>query len=380
LDLHPKDFDVATDATPEQIKALFRNCRLIGRRFRLAHIHFGRDYIEVATFRGTGDGHPDDDREVRDGRVLFDNVYGDIEEDAQRRDFTVNGMYYDIRDFSIRDYSTGFEDLKKRQIRLIGDPEERYREDPVRLIRAIRFAAKLEFEIESASEAPLSTMGGLLEDIPAARMFEEILKLFMSGHAERSFELLMRHQLLDHLFPQSAAALEGSNAADLEVLRMAMRNTDKRIAEDKPVTPAFLFGVLLWPAYSRRYAELTDDGMLPHDAGKLAADQVVRAQISRTSIPKRFSYPMREIWEMQPRLEKKSGRRIKRLLAHPRFRAAYDFLLLRAEQYPELAEQAQWWTEMQSSSGASLDQPAQPKRRPRRGRRRRSKPNKQEAV
>jgi poly(A) polymerase len=353
--LKPKDFDVATDATPEQVKKLFRNCRLIGRRFRLAHIHFGRSTIEVATFRGLGDeSHPD--RKLEDGRVIFDNVYGSIEEDALRRDFTINGMYYDIRDFSIRDYAGGFEDLSNRVLRLIGDPEERYREDPVRLIRAIRFAAKLDLTIEPATEAPLAIMGNLLGGIPPARLFEEVLKLFMGGYAMACFRVLTHYGLYTRLFPDSATMIEGEQgAAARGMIEAAMESTDQRVASGKPVTPAFLFATMLWPAMHNRALKLESRGQKPYDALQEAADWIIGRQVGTTAIPRRFSTQMREIWSLQTRFERQQGKRVKRLLAHPRFRAAYDFLLLRAVEDKTLERSAQWWTRAQALSSAELD-------------------------
>ena len=355
LGLQPKDFDVATDATPEQVKKLFRNCRLIGRRFRLAHIHFGRTTIEVATFRGLGgDSHPD--RKLEDGRVIFDNVYGSIEEDALRRDFTVNGMYYDIRDFSIRDYAGGFQDLADRILRLIGDPDERYREDPVRLIRAIRFAAKLDLTIEPGTEAPLTKMGHLLGGIPPARLFEEVLKLFMGGYATACFRLLTRYGLYIHLFPDSGALIEGeAGAAARRMIVAAIENTDQRVALGKPVTPAFLFATLLWPAMHARALKLQAGGQKRYDALHAAADWIISRQVGTTALPRRFSTPMREIWGLQMRFERQQGKRVKRLMAHPRFRAAYDFLLLRAVEDETLEPSAKWWTRAQELSPAKLN-------------------------
>jgi poly(A) polymerase len=354
LGLQPKDFDVATDATPEQVKKLFRNCRLIGRRFRLAHIHFGRTTIEVATFRGLGgESHPD--RKLENGQVIFDNVYGTIEEDALRRDFSVNAMYYDIRDFSIRDYAGGYRDLSDRTLRLIGDPEERYREDPVRLIRAVRFAAKLGLTIEPATEAPLRTMGGLLGGIPPARLFEEVLKLFMGGYASECFRLLNHYGLYTQLFPDSGAMLESEAGVGAKrMIEAALENTDQRVAKGKPVTPAFLFATMLWPAMHSRALDLEKEGLRPYDALHQAADWVIGRQVSRTAIPRRFSTPMREIWVLQSRFSRTQGKRVKRLMAHPRFRAAYDFLLLRAVEDNELETSAKWWTRAQELSPGEL--------------------------
>ena len=358
----PKDFDVATDATPEQIRKAFRNCRLIGRRFRLAHIHFGRDYIEVATFRGRGDEDGDDgtDREVRDGRLISDNVYGTIEEDAERRDFTVNALYYNIEDFSVRDYVGGYEDLKARRLRLIGDPEQRYQEDPVRLLRAVRFAAKLGLDIDPATEKPLT------------ELFDEVLKLFLTGHAQRTTEMLQHYGLFDALFPDSARCAQ-EQPSYARMLRRAMENTDERVAQGKPVTPAFLFAVLLWAPMQARVESAVADGVPLHDAIHSAAEEVISRQVEQIAVPRRFSVPMRDIWHLQPRFSHKVGKKARKLLEHPRFRAGYDFLLLRAEQDESLAELGEYWTEIQEMSGKALKEALSPQqgkgRRRRRGKR-----------
>jgi poly(A) polymerase len=359
LGKHPKDFDIVTDAHPEQIKDLFRNARLIGRRFRLAHVRFGRDVVEVATFRAavTGNGNGEhDDRSLSDsGRILRDNVYGTIEEDIWRRDFTVNALYYNIADFSVWDFTTGFEDIRSRTLRLIGDPQTRYREDPVRMLRAVRFAGKLGFELAPETAKPILELGSHLRDVPPARLFEEVLKLFQSGHAVRSFELLVQYDLLAYLFPSTSAVLAGEHgAAALDFIRQGLANTDARIAEDKPVTPMFLYAVLLWPAIK----ELTET-LLPHadgnefEAMNEASHRVVTEQVIRTSLPKRFSAPMREMLAMQRRFNTRQGARAARLLEHKRFRAAYDFLLLRAHCNEVETEVADWWTEIQQRQPAA---------------------------
>jgi poly(A) polymerase len=282
IGIEPKDFDVATDASPEEVRRLFRNCRLIGRRFRLAHIRFGPQIIEVATFRAAGapmapepdlDGITDEDADAnldehgdingnvaapedvndRDrmhdgrGRLLRDNVYGSIDQDVWRRDFTCNALYYNIVDFSIWDYVGGVEDIRARTIRLIGDPETRYREDPVRMLRAVRFEAKLGFEIHESARAPFAKLAELLEHIPPARLLDEFQKLFLAGFGQRSFDLLREHGLLEHLFPATAAHLAADpDGTALALIRAGLANTDRRVAEDRPVTPMFLFAVLLF--------------------------------------------------------------------------------------------------------------------------------------
>jgi len=257
LGREPKDFDVATDATPEQVKSLFRNCRLIGRRFRLAHVHWGPDIIEVATFRalhppGASDNNEDEasgERVLEDGMILRDNVYGTIEEDALRRDFTINALYYNIGDFSVVDYAGGMADLKAGRIRLIGDPSVRYREDPVRMLRAVRFAAKLGFVIDDETAAPIPRMADALDDIPAARLFDEVLKLLMAGQGVETFESLRQHGLFRYLFPATDTALDDdADAQLLNFLVSALASTDQRVNDGRPVTPAFLFAALIWPA------------------------------------------------------------------------------------------------------------------------------------
>ncbi|TLX22079.1 polynucleotide adenylyltransferase PcnB [Thermomonas fusca] len=344
----PKDFDIATDATPEQVKALFRNCRLIGRRFRLAHVVYGREIIEVATFRANG-GDDDGDRQTDDGgRLLRDNIYGSIEDDAVRRDFTANALYYAIEDFSVRDYVGGYADVEARLLRLIGEPEARYREDPVRMLRAARLAAKLGFTIEAATAEPLPRLAPLLADASPARLFEETLKLFLSGHAVAGFEHLEAHGLLSALLPETAKALTSNKSGALRrMLVQGLRNTDARVANDEPVSPAFLFAVLLWPAYCRALAQLQAQGVHAVEAQRRAADRVTMHQVARTALPRRFSLPMQEIWLMQPRFSLRQRKRVFRLLAHPRFRAAIDFLELRLAASDSHADDVAFWREVQ---------------------------------
>jgi poly(A) polymerase len=387
LGLRPKDFDVATDALPEEVRRLFRNCRLIGRRFRLAHVFFGNEIIEVATFRaaaaperedaedldveggsetGTEGGpesaesrvdeppefSPPSDSEHRAfdtrGRILRDNIYGTIEEDVWRRDFAANGLYYNIEDFSIWDFVDGVNDVRARRLTMIGDPETRYREDPVRMLRAVRFAAKLDFSIEPNTETPIRRLAYLLDGVPPARLFDEVLKLFLSGFGAKAYGLLQQYGLFEHLFPQSSAAFAlppYAYAADM--LKMGLENTDARIAADKPVTPTFLFAVLLWSAVLRELNE-RQAGPTPDLALLMqACDSVLRTQQSRVSIPRRFSIPMRELLMLQPRFNRRSGVKSLSLLQHPRFRAAYDFLLLRAQAGVADPELANWWTDIQ---------------------------------
>ncbi len=373
LGREPKDFDVATDASPEEVKRVFRNCRLIGRRFRLAHVHFGREIIEVATFRGS---HDAGDRASENGMLMRDNVWGTLEEDAQRRDFTVNALYYNIADFSLIDYHGGLEDLRNGVLRLLGDPETRYREDPVRMLRAVRFSAKLGFRIDPACEAPLFQSAALLESVPAARLFDEVLKLFMGGTAVQAFEKLRHYGLFGQLFPETEEALaHEEHEFPVTFVVRGLHNTDLRIREDKPVTPAFLFAVLLWEPVRQRASELMAAGEAPVPAMQQAGSEVIARQVQRVSIPRRYSLPMREIWGLQHRFDHRSGRRPQRLLSHPRFRAAYDFLLLRAEAGEADPELANWWTEFQRADGGDQAKMVQPEvRRRRRRRRRRRKP------
>ncbi|MEX0729260.1 MAG: polynucleotide adenylyltransferase PcnB [Aquisalimonadaceae bacterium] len=379
LGREPKDFDIATDALPEDVKALFRNCRLIGRRFRLAHVHFGPEIIEVATFRALHDGEAGNDGDVRieeDGRVLRDNVYGTVEEDALRRDFTINSLYYNIADFSIVDFANGMADLQEGVLRLIGDPEVRYREDAVRMLRAVRFAAKLGFIIDEQTASPIARMATLLEQIPQARLFEEVLKLFMTGHGLATFELLRRYGLFAQLFPETEEVLEtDGHDTWVRFIARALENTDARISEGKPVTPAFLFAALLWPAITKRSAHYRESRALNEpQALQEAVSDVADAQLRRVALPKRFGIPMREIFLLQPRLGRPGGKRAQRLLSHPRFRAAYDFLLLRAAVGEVEQELADSWTRLQEGSegqealavGAASDRPPPRRRRRRR--------------
>lgn len=353
----PKDFDVATDATPEQVKALFRNCRLIGRRFRLAHVVYGREIIEVATFRANG-GDDEGGRLTDDGgRLLRDNVYGSIEDDAVRRDFTANALYYAIEDFSIRDYVGGYADVQARVLRLIGEPEARYREDPVRMLRAARLAAKLGFTIEVATAEPIARLAPLLRDAAPARLFEETLKLFLSGHAVASFELLETHGLLPVLLPDTAQALASNKSGALRrMLLQGLRNTDTRVAADQPVSPAFLYAVLLWPAYCRALALLQAQGVHTTEAQRRAADRVTMHQVTCTALPRRFSLPMQEIWLLQPRFSLRVRKRVVRMLGHPRFRAAFDFLELRLAASNSHADDVAFWREAQQGAVGSIEQ------------------------
>lgn len=395
LGREPKDFDVGTNAHPEQVKQLFRSCRLIGRRFHLAHVRFGREIIEVATFRAAHTAI-DEDRSVDEGgrvldergRILRDNLYGTIEEDVWRRDFTANALYYNIEDFSIWDYVGGVADARARILRLIGDPHTRYREDPVRMLRAVRFAAKLDFTMHEDTAAPIPELARMLDAVPPARLFDEVNKLFLAGSAAKTFALLERFRLVEHLFPDLAEALaEAPDSPAARLLQLGLQGTDERVSADKSVTPSFLFAVLLWPAIRRAYerAERREGAEMQDLIA--ACEWVTARQQSRVAIPKRFTLPMREMIAMQPRFERRQGRRALRLLDHPRFRAAYDFLLLRAaagEADPELAT---WWTEIQDLSPedriARVEQggaAGAPRRSGAKRRRRRRRPHKAQSA
>jgi len=337
----PKDFDIATEALPEEVLSLFRNCRLIGRRFRLAHVRFGREIIEVATFRASPKD-PEEQHQVHEsGRILRDNVYGSVEEDAWRRDFTINALYYNIRDFSVTDYVGGIQDISSQTLRLIGDPAVRFREDPVRMLRAVRFTNKLDFSIHPETEHALINAIELLRDIPPARLFDEVLKLFHSGYAVKNFDLLQQYGLLAILFPQVTTCQDDQKTA---FIRLALKNTDQRIQQGKPVNPSFLFTILLWKTIRERANQLTEQS--PYDALQQALSETIMLQIQQVSLPKRYSIQIREICTLQSTLEKRSKRPLK-LLEHPRFRAAYDLLLLRCTNGEVDSEIGDWWTELQ---------------------------------
>ena len=371
----PKDFDVATDARPEEVRALFSNSRLIGRRFRLAHVRFGREIIEVATFRGTGNGDDEDGHVLHEsGRILTDNAWGSIEEDALRRDFTINALYYNIADYSIWDFAGGMEDIQHRCLRMIGDPEQRYREDPVRMLRAARLAAKLDLDIHPATAAPIPDLAVLLDDVPPARLFDEFLKLFQTGHALASYRRLRDLGLIEHLFPATAQSLAtSSDEGFAQLIEAALANTDLRVAEDRPVTPMFLFGVLLWRPVLARQAELLDsEDYTPTQAMIAATAQISAEHCQRIALPRRFSLPMREMLQLQLRLENRGGRRARALPEHKRFRAAYDLLVLRAavgEVAPDIVD---FWTAMQTGEeeGALVEKSPRRRRRRRRSSRR----------
>jgi len=379
LGREPKDFDVVTDARPEEIRKLFHSARIIGRRFRLVHVRFGREIVEVATFRAAPrdvvdevweeapepeaegddaeDSAPELDTDAHSGnhRDHTDhNIFGTQEEDAIRRDLSVNALYYDIRDRSVIDYVGGVQDLRAGLIRVIGDPHTRFREDPVRMLRAVRFAAKLSFRIDDKTAAPIHELAPLLAQVPPARMFEEVLKLFHGGYAAETYTLLRHYGLFRFLFPLTDECLSHeSSGFPVIMVPRAFANTDARINEGKTVTPAFLFAALLWEPVRQRMQPDIERGRPYPEALARATDAVLTQQLKHVSIPRRFSVPMREIWELQQRLTFRQGSRALRMLEHPRFRAAYDFLLLCADCGGADPALAQWWTAFQTADDAA---------------------------
>lgn len=357
LGLHPKDFDIATNARPEEVRKLFRNCRLIGRRFRLAHVHFGSEIVEVATFRAKISDMPHEHRHAK-GMILQDNIYGTLEEDAWRRDFTINALYYNIADFSVVDYCGGMSDLKQGVIRLIGNPSQRYHEDPVRLLRAARFAGKLGFQIHPDTAKPIAELSNLLQHVSPARIFDELSKLFFNGHAMATFRILEHYHLFEQLFPQTAALLH-DHAADSTIkkfITLALKNTDDRIKHGKPVTTAFLFTVLLWHPLQHQRQQLKAGGMHEFTALEHAANSVIHQQLKHTALPKRITAAIREIWALQHQLISRRQRQILPLFHHRRFRAAYDFLLLRITAGEPLQEIGDWWTNFQATDEETRQQ------------------------
>ncbi|WP_250508592.1 polynucleotide adenylyltransferase PcnB [Caballeronia sp. GACF4] len=362
LGVAPKDFDVATDATPDEVQRLFRRARIIGRRFQIVHVQFGQEIIETSTFRALVDAPPAQTAPAAEaprrykrseldtrthavdasGRVLRDNVWGEQHEDATRRDFTINAMYYDPATQTVLDYHDGMADIRARLLRMIGDPATRYREDPVRMLRVVRFAAKLGFEIDDATRAPIQELADLMDNVPAARLFDEMLKLLLSGHALACLTRLRKEGLHHGVLPLLDVVLEQPHGE--KFVTLALTSTDQRVRAGKPVSPGFLFATLLWHDVQTRWQQFTAAGDYPVPALHRAMDDVLDMQTEKLAIHKRFSSDMREIWGLQHRLEKR-GRTALKLLEHPRFRAGYDFLLLRCESGELDAEIGQWWTD-----------------------------------
>ena len=344
LGLTPKDFDIATNATPEEVHKIFRRSRIIGRRFRLVHVMCGAEIIEVSTFRGNTPSNDEDESFTQTdehGRLLNDNVFGNQEEDAVRRDFTVNALYYDPAREEMLDYLQGYEDIRTKTLRIIGDPTQRYREDPVRLLRAVRLACKLQMRIDTATAHPIADLAPLLQNVPPSRLFDEMLKLLLSGHA-LSCVVELRSQGLHHgLLPMLDVILE--QPLGERFITIALKNTDGRIRQNKPVSPAFLFAILLWHEVLSSWNTLQAKGEKPMPALFDAIDKVLSLQHEKLAIPRRFDATIQEIWSMQPRFEIRIGRKPFRLITHPRFRAAYDFMLLRCESGELSPELGEWW-------------------------------------
>ena len=373
LKKRPKDFDIATDATPEEVNRIFRRSRIIGRRFRLVHVMFGSETVEVSTFRGS---HLDESDEAlariaESGRILRDNVFGNQEQDAARRDFTANALYYDPATEEVLDFHNGVADIQAGVLRMIGDPAMRYREDPVRMLRAVRLSAKLGLKLDAATEAPIPQLAEALQDVPPSRLFDEMLKLFLSGHAMDSAAALRHHGLHHGLLPLLDVVLEQPMGE--RFVNLALRNTDQRVLEDKPVSPAFLFATLLWHEVLVAWKKYEAQGERTIPALHMAMAEVIDIQTEKLAIHKRYSATMKEIWGLQPRFEQRGGRRPYSLLEHPRYRAAYDFLLLRCESGELPMEIGDWWTTFADADAetraAMLLPDTAPKKRRRRSRR-----------
>ncbi len=369
LNRNPKDFDVATDATPEEVNRIFRRSRIIGRRFRLVHVMFGDETIEVSTFRGhhqaSGDAQTNES-----GRITRDNVFGSLEEDATRRDFTANALYYDPSSQEVLDFHHGFADIQAGILRIIGNPEQRYIEDPVRMLRAVRLSAKLGMKIDPATQTPIAKMADLLQDVPPSRLFDEMLKLFLSGHAIESVNALRAQHLHHGLLPMLDVVLEQPMGERFVML--ALKNTDTRILSGKSANPSFLFSTLLWHEVLAAW-ETHKAHNPPIPALHLAMTDVLASQAEKLAIHNRYTATMREIWGMQPRFEQRAGKRPFGLLAHPRYRAAYDFLLLRCESGEAPAELGEWWTTFADADAETRASMLQPDTKPKKRRKRKPK-------
>jgi len=381
LGLKPKDFDVATNAKPAEIKPLFRRARIIGRRFQIVHVQFSREPIEVTTFRSNATPGQDKNtggnrrQQTDTGMLTRDNVFGSISDDASRRDLTINALYYDPSDNSIHDFAGGLEDIDSRTIRIIGDPATRFREDPVRLLRVVRFAAKLGFTIERSTEKPIRKLAADLSHVSPPRLFDETLKLFMSGQGLATFWLLHEYGLFDQMVPQLSNLLKERESQSSSLIEQAFTNTDLRIRANKRVTPAFIYAAMLWPSVQHLAKQYQGQGNSPVYALNKAAGEVISRQVSITAIPRRFTMPMREIWDLQLLLPRRGGQRAKRLSEHPRFRAAYDFVLLREQAGENLEGLGDWWTRYQEASEEEQQQMANAQNQDGKKRRRR-KPRK----
>lgn len=349
LGYKPKDFDIATNALPEEVRKLFKNCRLIGKRFRLAHILFGREIIEVATFRTHHENAQEQQGKTHreHGMIIRDNVYGTIEDDAWRRDFRMNALYYNIADFTVIDYTGGIRDIQNKMLHIIGEPEQRFHEDPVRLLRAIRFMAKLDLAITPETEEPLMRLSYLLGHVSSGRLYQEVLKFFQEGSTFATVTLLQKYKLFAQLFPQTADHLDKPKTADF--IKEALANTDQRVQEGKAISPAFLFAVFLWPPVANNVSVLISNGMPVYLAYEKAFHDVMKEQTQRLAIPRLLQMTIREIALLQHRLTQRRGAQPYRLLDHPRFRAAYDLLLMRAKTGETDPELASWWTQFQAA-------------------------------
>ena len=348
LGIAPKDFDLVTNAHPEQIRKLFGNCRLIGRRFRLAHIYFGRDIVEVATFRGQSEESDGARREHPEtGMIVHDNEYGTIEDDIWRRDFTVNALYYNLQDGSLIDYCGAMADLQAKRLELIGEPSKRFIEDPVRMLRAIRLATKLGLTLSDEVQQRINRSAHLLANVSVARLYEEVLKLFITGHAHTTYQTLQAYDLLTYLLPQTEQ-LAQEHPRFQALVDQALINTDRRIQDDKSINPAFLLAVFLWQPYLQRLQDSLAYGTPYFEAKQLAFDLMYKEQALTVSIPRRFQEMIRQMWDLQGRLEKPHPRHVQKILENRRFRAAYDFLVLRSTSTdPNLQKIAAWWTKLQ---------------------------------
>lgn len=375
---HPKDFDIATNAHPEEVRKLFKNCRLIGKRFRLAHIVFGKEIIEVATFRTHHEkAHEKHAKSSHHGMILRDNVYGTIEDDVWRRDFTINALYYNIADFSVVDFTGGMQDIKHKLLRIIGNPEQRFTEDPVRLLRAVRFLGKLKLHVSPETEKLLNQMGHLLQHVSPARLFQEVLKLFHEGATAQTFKLLEKYSFFEHLFAQTAALLNQPETRKL--LEEALANTDERVHEGKTVSPAFLLAVLLWRPVLQNTLQLRAEKLPAFVAMEQALHHVLNAQTKQLAMPRTLVVSIREICVLQHHFNYRHGSKPYRTLEHPRFRAAYDLLLLREKAGETVKEVAEWWTAFHLGDHAAREKllkngskPVYSKKRPRRFRKKRN--------
>lgn len=347
LGVTPKDFDVATDATPEQVKRCQRRAVIIGRRFQLVHVIFGREIIECSTFRALeGEGQ----RKDATGRVVSDNVFGEMWEDAARRDFTINALYYDPQTEELFDYHKGFEDLAAKRLRMIGDPVVRYREDPVRMMRAVRISSKLGFTIDPQTEQPIPKMARLLENVPSARLVDEMLKLLTCGHAVTCMTALRTQGLHKALLPMLDVIVSEPDGE--KFLMLALRRTDERIAVGKKISPSFLFGTLLWPQVVKRWRYNEEEkGMSRMQALHTASIDVLETQCQQLNIQRRYQADIHDLWMLQARFERRTGKNPWALVQHPRYRAAYDFMLLRSMLGHVPVSQVVWWEEFAAADG-----------------------------